>query len=459
MQKILTFAWKQLQNVYSDTGLLLFMLITPVALATIIGLAFGSPGGTFSVPQISLAVVNLDEGDGDTNYGDTIASILLSETGDGATNNNTGTCSLVTESSDSASDDAPQQQSLDELFAAVALMDADEARAAVDNGDYSVAVIIPPDFSASLAPDIDFLNMPESPDAIEITPTTIEIYGNGSAPISSQIASSVTQSIAGQIVTGSTTINATITTILSNPTNVVAMTTANDEDFADFGCAFIPDINTIQMTRLPLDDVQAESPFVQIMVVMGSAQAVFFAIFTMNNSLLSIYNDKRTWILQRLLMTPTPRMYIIAGKIVGSMVLVFVQVGLLLIATTLVASVVMGELIFIWGNNILLLILLTLASGLAVSGLGVFVIGLAQTPEQANIFGTLTALGMAMLGGGFGFQIPDLEQFSIIYWGTDGYLKLSGGSTDIGMHLLILVITGGILFAIGSWAFNRRIEV
>ena len=64
-----------------------------------------------------------------------------------------------------------------------------------------------------------------------------------------------------------------------------------------------------------------------------------------------------------------------------------------------------------------------------------------------------------MLGGGFGFQIPDLEQFSIIYWGTDGYLKLSGGSTDIGMHLLILVITGGILFAIGSWAFNRRIEV
>ena len=69
-------------------------------------------------------------------------------------------------------------------------------RAGVDNGDYDVAVIIPPDFSASLTPDIDFLNMPESPDAIEITPTTIEIYGNGSAPISSQIASSVTESIA-----------------------------------------------------------------------------------------------------------------------------------------------------------------------------------------------------------------------------------------------------------------------
>lgn len=456
MQKILTFAWKQLHNVYSDPGLLLFLLITPVALATIIGLAFGSTGGSLSIETISLAVVNLDEGDGDTNYGNTIASILLSEPGNGA--NNTGTCSLITENSASESD-ATGQQSLEDLFAAVALSDPDVARQGVDSGEYAAAVIIPADFSASLAPDIDFLNMPESPDAIEITPTNIEIYGNGSKPISSQVALGVTESITGQIVTGSTTINATITTMLSNPVNVLAMTTAGDDDFVDFGCAFLPDINPIQMTRLPLDDVQAESPFVQIMVAMGSAQAVFFAIFTMNNSLLSIYNDKRTWILQRLLMTPTPRLYIIGGKIIGAMVLVFIQVGLLLLSMSLVASAVMGEFLFIWGNNIPILILLTLAVGLAVSGLGVFIIGLAQTPEQANIFGTLTAIGMAMLGGGFGFQIESLEQLSIIYWGTDAYLKLSGGSTDIGMNLLVLLIVGGILFAIGSWLFNRRIEV
>ena len=74
MQKILTFAWKQIHAVYSDRGLLIFMLLTPVALATIMGLAFGSGGGSLTISDISLAVVNLDEGAGDDNYGEAVAS-------------------------------------------------------------------------------------------------------------------------------------------------------------------------------------------------------------------------------------------------------------------------------------------------------------------------------------------------------------------------------------------------
>lgn len=455
MQKLLTFAWKQLQHVYADTGLLLFMLITPIALATIMGLAFGSGGGSLTISEISVAVVNLDEGTANTNYGDNIASILLSTPSD-IDSDATATCSLIAESS--AGSDS-QSQTLDDLFNAVALSDPDEARAGVDNGDYVAAVIIPANFTETIEPDVNFMNLPDSPDDIVVNSVIVEIYGNGGSPISSEIVHSVTGSIVNQIVTGSTAVRATLTTILSDSSNLAAMTSADDEAFVDFGCAFNPEINTIQLERLPLDDVQAQSDFVQIMVFMGAAQAVFFSIFTMNNSLLSIYNDKRTWILQRLLMTPTPRLTIIGGKILGSTVLVLAQVGLLLLAMTIIASIVMGEAIFIWGNNIPLLILLTLVVAVSVSGLGVFVIGLANTPEQANIFGTLTALGMAMLGGAFGFQIEALQQFSIIYWGVDAYSKLSGGNTDIGMNMLILLIIGVLLFVIGSWLFNRRIEV
>lgn len=456
MQKILTFAWKQLQYVYSDTGLLLFMLITPLALATIIGLAFGGGGGTISISTIPMAIVNLDEGSGDTNYGDTIASILLSEP-PVATNGNGNSCSLVNETATEG--DNTQQQSLGELFAVTALDDPELAREGVNDGTYRAAVIIPVNFTASLEPDIDFFNPPDSPEDIAVTPTSIEIYGSGGSPISSVIVRSVTESVASQIVTGAVTINATISTILSEPLNGIAMATAGDEDFADFGCAFIPDVSTIQLNRLPINDVQAESSFVQILVAMGSAQAVFFAIFTMNNSLLSIYQDKQRWILQRLLMTPTPRLYVIAGKILGAMVLVFFQVGLLLLALTVIASIVMGQPMFIWGSNIFLLLLLTLVVGLSVSGLGVFVIGLAKNPEQANIFGTLVALAMAVLGGAFGFSLGDISQVSIIYWGVDGYQKLSGGSNDILLNLAILLVSGSILFVIGAWLFNQRIEV
>ncbi|MGJ3239197.1 MAG: ABC transporter permease [Anaerolineae bacterium] len=456
MQKILTFAWKQLQFVYADRGLLLFMLITPVALATIMGLAFGGSGGTITLNEISLAVVNLDEGDGDTRHGDTIANILLSEPAGDATED-TAACSLNTPGTDSNSTDT-QAQSLDELLNATALSDPAQARAGVDDGTYAVAVIIPADFSASLAPDTDFGTL-GSGEPVSITPTSVEVYGNGGAPLSSQVVKSITEQIAGQITTGSTTINATLRTILSDPLNVVAMTRAEDNDFADFGCAFQPDLNTIQLTRLPLDAVQAQSSFVQIMVAMGSAQAVFFAIFTMNNSLASIYEDKRNWILQRLLVTPTPRLSIIAGKILGSVALVFVQVGLLMLTMTLIASAVMGELLFIWGTDLPRLLVLTFAVGLSVSGLGVFVIGLARTPEQSQIFGSLTALGMAMLGGAFGFRIENFEQLSIIYWGVDGYNKLSAGNADIAQNLLVLLVVGGVLFIIGSWLFNRRVEI
>ncbi|MEM9950005.1 MAG: ABC-2 transporter permease [Chloroflexota bacterium] len=468
MQKILTVAWKQLQGVYADTSLLLFMLVTPVMLATIIGLAFGSSGGTLTIEGIPIAVVNLDEGSGDSAFGETIANVLLSDSTTDTNSNDTADntaddnqCSLITDNAETdniTSEDEPLP-TLETLFNAIALDDADIARAGVDDGTYDVAVIIPADFSATLSPDVTIADVPDNPSDIEIESAILEIYSNGGAPIGAIVTRSVTEAVINDIVNGTTTVRATLTALFADSSNLATLATADEDDFANFGCAFGSDLHTVRLNRLPLDDVQAESSFVQIMVGIGAAQAVFFAIFTMNNSLLTVYNDKRQWILQRLLMTPTPRNFIIIGKILGASLLVLFQVGVLLLAMTVVSSIVMGEWVFIWGDNILYLLLLTLAVSLSVAGLGVFVIGLAQTPEQANIFGTLTALGMAMLGGAFGFQIETLEQLSIIYWGVDGYSQLSGGSTDILMNLLILLAVGAVLFLIGSWLFNRRIEV
>jgi ABC-type Na+ efflux pump permease subunit len=447
MQQILTFAWKQVHRVYSDRSLLIFMLLTPLAIATIIGLAFGGQNGTISIRDIPVALVNLDEGAGDNNFGATVASILLSTPTQGAEQS---ACSLVT-----SAGNAPAG-SLDDLFAATPISDSEAARAGVDDGTYVAAVILPAEFSAALAPEIDFANL----NAVSvIEPVTIEIYASAGSPILAGIVRSVTESVVNQTVRGSIAINATISTLLSNPINIPRLSFADETAFADFACAFSPDLETIHIERIPLNETQEASPFVQVLVQMGAAQAVFFAIFTMNNSLLSIYNDRKTWILQRLLVTPTPRMYIIIGKILGAMLLVLFQVGLLLIALTVVGSAVMGQAQFIWGNNIPLLILLTLVVAFAVSGLGVFVIGIAKTQAQANIFGSLAAMAMAILGGSFGFSLGDAEKFSIIYWGRSAYQALAAGSNDIAMNLLILTIAGAILFAIGAWFFNKRVEV
>jgi hypothetical protein len=67
---------------------------------------------------------------------------------------------------------------------------------------------------------------------------------------------------------------------------------------------------------------------------------------------------------------------------------------------------------------------------------------------------------MALLGGAFGFAVPEvLARLSILYWGTNAFQKLAANQTDIGLNLVVLVAFGGILFAIGFWLFNRRLEV
>src|SRR5688572_9671837 len=181
MQQILTFAWKQVHRVYSDRGLLIFMLLTPLAIATIIGLAFGGQNGTISIRDIPVAVVNLDEGADDSNFGATVSSILLSTPMEGGEESS---CSLVT-----STGNAPAM-SLDDLFAATALSDIQAARAGVDDGTYVAALILPAEFSAALAPEIDFANQDAAP---VIEPVTIEIYASAGSPILAGIVRSVTE--------------------------------------------------------------------------------------------------------------------------------------------------------------------------------------------------------------------------------------------------------------------------
>jgi ABC-type transport system involved in multi-copper enzyme maturation permease subunit len=151
---------------------------------------------------------------------------------------------------------------------------------------------------------------------------------------------------------------------------------------------------------------------------------------------------------------------ILAGKLAGTFISVIFQVSVLLIALTVIGSVIQGQLVLIWGDDVLRIILLLLAAGLAVSGFGTFMAGIAKTPEQGQIFGGVAAMAMTVLGGGFGFTLPDeVGVFSIVYWGRDAFDVLAAGNTEIGMNLAVLVIQGLVMFAIGVLIFNRRFEL
>lgn len=518
MNKILAIAWKELYTTFRDRSLILIMFVTPLVLSTIIGLAFGS-GGDSDTPDfadIPLAVVNLDEGfnlldeinltdtlmnpetfpfdlndveinledmeinlgdqlSGDINLGDQLASILLSESiEDGI--EDTGfdiaelTCSLL----DTEAGSVSFEGTLDDLLDASAVDDPAVARTGVEEGEYAVAVIIPPGFSQQLVPRFQFEagTLSSTPYGME---GSVEVYGNSGRAISARIVHSIVEGIVNQYVrlhvALSTTLETTVNTLLDNTSNLdlSAINTAAAplplqnlgwETLEPVGCLLLPGASNITVDQQPLDALQEGNRFARIIVAIGSSQAVFFALFTGVFGILSIYEERRQWTLQRLLVSPTPRVYILAGRLLGNLVIVFVQLLVLLAALTLVASVVIGEPTFVWGPNLPGLFLVTTALALCTSGLGVFVVGLARSQDQVQIFAPMINITLAVLGGSFGFNLPEqASQFSLIYWGVNAFTKLASLQTDIGLNLLILFGQGIVLFLVGIWLFKRRMAL
>jgi ABC-type transport system involved in multi-copper enzyme maturation permease subunit len=516
MHTIRTIAWKELYATFTNRNLLLIMLVTPLALSLIIGLAFGGGGDSGpTIADVPVVVVNLDEGIelGGMNlgtdagqgfsFGAQLTTILGGEAGDasetGAADGNAlalPPCSLVAGAAESDSaNDGGFDITLEELLAVTTLDDAAAARVLVDSGAQTVAVIIPSAFSRGMLPQFgggDGNPFALSPDA----DVQIEVYGSGAHPVSESVVRSVVEGITSQFARSSVALGALADTVLDEVdlaqlvaagldadavpapdaswdewrTFLLPLATASPwfgaivnagpDAVANLSCLFEPDLNAVKAVQQPLDELQTQSRFNRVLVAIGAAQAVFFALFTGVFGVAGLYEERRQWTLQRLLVTPTPRWQVLAGFLTGNLVVVIMQLVLLLLALTVVASIVGGALTFIWGSNVGLLALLVLALALCVSGLGVLVVGIARTPEQVQIFGPMINMTLGALGGAFGFALPAVvAQLSLITWGVDAFSSLAAGDTDIWLNLAVLFGQGVLFFGIGVWLFRRRMSL
>lgn len=448
MRKIWTIAWKDLYTTFSDRNLVMIMLAAPLAIATIIGLAFGNlASGDIPVSDIPVAVVNLDTSSANVNYGSIFVTALIPNENAESTTDALPAC----ESDDTAATSTNGSSNvLFDLTEAVLLDDPAVAKAGVDDGTYTAAIIVPADFSQKINYGFN--------DPVEAT--QVEVYVNGGRAISASIIRSVVESIGNQIATGNITVAATLDTIMTQYGVARLGQVASDPAFAaSLGCAFTPRFNTLSIDQQTVAG-QSSSGITALLVMFGSAQAMFFMLFTGQQGVLSIFEERQQWTLQRLVITPTPRLYILLGKIVGTFVSCVLQLVFLFLALTIVGSVMSGQVVFIWGNNLLLIGLVIAAAAAASTGIGIFLAGVARTPEQGAIFAQLLNIGMALLGGAFGFVPSEaLSRFSLIYWGTNAFQKLAANQTDVGLNLAVLLGFFVVLFGIGFWLFNRRLDI
>jgi ABC-2 type transport system permease protein len=475
MNKLWVIAFKDIRNRFTDRRLLLIMLAAPLLISTIIGLAFGGLGRSNSpISHIPVAVIDYDQpGAYGTSFGAMLTSLLTEGQLPADTSASFAACPQNSVQSGTGS--AEGSMTLAELIQGTAFdqtvagqLVADNkidspsvpignpdylstiAKAAVDKGLYTAVVIIPADFSAALTSLTD----PRQPQAS----ATVTVYGNAGDSLSAGIVRSVVDSITAQMVSGNIAIGATMIEVSEQQPAVLA--SASNLDLSKlFVCAFAPGNDLIQLANQPVQAAPTSTAGA-LLVTFGSAQALFFALFTGQSGILSMYDERRNWTLQRILASPTPRWTILGGKLVGVLVSVLFQLLALVVAMTIVGSLIEGQLAFIWGTDFAKLGLVLLAIGVAVSGLGMLLAGVLKGIEQANIVGSVLNIALGVLGGAFGFQLPQsVAQFSLIYWARNAFDLLAAGRGDITLNILVLFVEGAVMFLIGLLLFNRKFEV
>ncbi|HRL13572.1 MAG TPA: ABC transporter permease, partial [Aggregatilineales bacterium] len=280
LKKIWIITRKELWMTFRDVSLLALMFAAPLALATIIGATFGGAGGGSSpIANIPVALVNLDAGadvdafaafgaqEGGGQLGEIYADVLLPPPG-------------------AVPDGNPDE--VWELMKVTLVRDADNARARVDSGEFTAAIIIPEDFSARVSP----MNATGT-----VAGASVEVYANPDAPISASIVRSIVESITNQIATGNIAIASLIQTLIEQQRFTQILSITSSPAFQESAAqVFGGQGRLVQFER---QDAEGEQVVMNPFVFIGAAQALFFALFTASGGAISVIEERRNYTLQR----------------------------------------------------------------------------------------------------------------------------------------------------------------
>ena len=194
--------------------------------------------------------------------------------------------------------------------------------------------------------------------------------------------------------------------------------------------------------------VEASSPGFAVMFVM---MGVCFAGVAM-------VQERHNKTLARLLTTPTEKLFIISGKMLGFFLVGFIQFMILILFGQLVLKVN-------WGNLPLGVLLLVVSYVLSVTGLGTLLSVVVRTSAQAGAFAVLISMVTSMLGGSWWpIEIvprfmQNIARFTPQYWAINGFNKIitrGFGITEIlpNFYVLLAISAISLLLAIRFFRFE-----
>ena len=184
---------------------------------------------------------------------------------------------------------------------------------------------------------------------------------------------------------------------------------------------------------------------------------IMFLMFTLTATSSSLFDERRSGVLMRLLTSPVSRTHILWNKYLFNLSLGIIQ----LLFMFLFGWVMFQVDIF---SNFFNLLLIIIAASVACTALGMLIAAFSQTRQQANGLGTLLILSMSAIGGAWfptSFMPSTIQFFSkltVVYWSIEGFMEVlwrGAGFVAIIPHLAVLFGIGAIFNIISVRQFRK----
>lgn len=301
----------------------------------------------------------------------------------------------------------------------VALDDVASARAAIDDRELPAVIVIPAGFGASLAAD----------------PLPVEVLVDPGR----QLASDVAVAIANQLAAGVDATRIAVTTVVTADPSL-ALDPGADALVAEVSGTAAPVTLGASAFGEGFDPITYFAP----------SMAILFAFLTLGAGARTLIVERREGTLARIRSTPVSDRAVLAGVTASVVVLGLVS----FLVVWLVTAVVFGA---DWGDPLGVLVVI-LATVLAVAGISTLVTGLARTEAQADGMSSVLGFGFALIGGGFlsPGDLPDLlARIALITpnrWALDAFAELSAGAAGVSAvvaPVLVLASIGLVTGALG----------
>ena len=413
MKKTFLVGLKDVKLAFRDRSAIILMLLAPFILTLGMGFVTGrlSGGGTNTgLADIAVVIVNQDN----DRLGDALVEVLNSD-------------------------------DLDDLLEPTESQDLQAARQLLDDDEAAAVVLIPAGFTQSV--------LSQTQDSQSEAGSMIDIYANPTRPVSVGVIQTIVDGFISQVengrVGGQVAVVELVRTGLIDPTQATTL----GLEIGERSAAMLQQTSVIQLNAQTAGNAPVEF---DVLAYMAPGMALMFLMYTVAYGGRSILVERSLGTLPRLLVSPTSTAQILGGKVLGIFITGVLQVGILILASTVLFNLK-------WGDP-LGVTLLVLAAVFGATGWGMLLTAVARTPAQVSSLGSALMLTFGILGGSF-FSLENLPEviqwiskITPNAWGLDGFTTLASGGTlaEIGLPLLALVLMGIILFSASVMIFNRQ---